>query len=295
MTARRNARQAAKADQADQAAEPAADQPKRPSSRAGRSAGNSGGRRGSNRGSGGNNNVGRGESAPRPTRRRTSLIAILLTAITVVFGVLTLIGLAPLPGVDDNTTRSLSQLSTILIQLVTVVGAFALILGVLNLLTVHLNKFSSSARGGLYSFVTLMTALLVVVIHLADRAGVLKALEPGRTPGDSPLVSLTLMDTLQVTLEAALAGLLAFFLVYAAYRLLRQRLTGWNVLFLVALIAVLIGYIPVANLDGLRIVRDWLLRVPVSAGTRGILIGVALGTIITGVRLLLGQDRSFRE
>ena len=234
-------------------------------------------------------------STPRPARRRFSLAAALLTAITVVFGLLTLAGLAPLPGVDDGTTQLLSQLSTILIQLVTVVGAFALILGVLNLLTVHLNKFSISARGGLYSLITLLTAVAVVVVHVLDRAGVLKALEPGRTPSDSPIVSLTLMDVLQVTLESALAGLLAFFLVYAAYRLLRQRLTAWNVLFLVALIAVLIGYIPLSNLDALSAFRDWLLRVPVSAGTRGILIGVALGTVITGVRLLLGQDRSFRE
>jgi len=234
-------------------------------------------------------------SPSRPVRRGTSIAAVFLTAITVTFGLLTLFGLAPLPGVDPNTSQMLSDLSTILIQLVTVVGAFALILGVLNLLSVHLNKFSSSAAGGLYSFVTLITAVLVILIHLIDRAGFLKSLEPGRLPGDSPLVSLTLMDTLQVTIEAALAGLLAFFLVYAAYRMLRGRLTVWNILFLVALIAVLVGYIPVANLDALRVIRDWLLRVPVSAGTRGILIGVALGTIITGVRLLLGQDRSFRE
>ena len=232
---------------------------------------------------------------PRTPRRRTSIVAVFLTTITVVFGLLTLVGLAPLPGMSDSTSQLLSELSAILIQLVTVVGAFALILGVLNLLSVHLNKFGKGARGGLYSFVTLLTAVLVVVVHLLDRAGVLKALEPaGRLPGDSPLLSLTLMDTLQVTLESALAGILVFFLVYAAYRLLRQRLTGWNVLFLVALIAVLIGYIPVANLNTLSVIRDWLLRVPVSAGTRGILIGVALGTIITGVRLLIGQDRSFR-
>jgi hypothetical protein len=42
-------------------------------------------------------------------------------------------------------------------------------------------------------------------------------------------------------------------------------------------------------------IRDWVLSVPVSAGTSGILIGVALGTVVVGLRLLLGQDRSFRD
>ena len=37
------------------------------------------------------------------------------------------------------------------------------------------------------------------------------------------------------------------------------------------------------------------MRVPASAGTRGLLIGVSLGTLIVGVRVLLGQDRSFRD
>jgi hypothetical protein len=43
------------------------------------------------------------------------------------------------------------------------------------------------------------------------------------------------------------------------------------------------------------IVRDWLLAVPVSAGARGILLGIALATVVTGVRVLIGQDRSYRD
>jgi hypothetical protein len=43
------------------------------------------------------------------------------------------------------------------------------------------------------------------------------------------------------------------------------------------------------------IIRDWLMSVPVSAGSRGILLGIALATVVVGVRAMTGQDRSYRE
>jgi len=230
----------------------------------------------------------------QPSRRRFSLFAVFLSVIAIATLLVTLLGLAPLPGVPDAFSITLNQLGTLLVQLVTVVGALAIVVGIVNLLAVHWHKLTTSMPSGLYSLITLLAAVAVVVLHVADRAGLLKSLEPGYAPGGSPVISLTVMDAVQVAMESALAGLLTFFLVYAAYRLLRRRLSGWNALFLAALILVLVGYIPLANLQVLALVRDWILSVPVSAGTRGILIGVALGTVITGVRLMVGQDRSFR-
>src|SRR5262249_5868482 len=161
------------------------------------------------------------------------------------------------------------QLSALLIQLVTVVGALAIIIGIFNLLAVHWRKLTGKMPRGLYSLITLLAAEAVVALHLADRAGLLKTLEPGYSPGESPLISLTVMDTVQVVIESALAGLLTFFLVYTAYALLRRRFNGWNALFLAALVLVLVGYIPLSNLELLSTFRNWLLTVPVSAGTRG--------------------------
>ncbi len=230
-----------------------------------------------------------------PPRRRFSLAAVVLGALATVLALITLLGLAPFPALPDTANLILGQLSSLLIQLVTVVGAIAVIVGVLNLLSVNLKKVTTGERGFPYSIATILAAVLVVALHLADRAGLLKVLEPGRTTADSPLVSLTVMDAVQVTIESALAGLLVFFLVYAAYRMMRRRVTIWSILFVLTLLIVLMGYIPLANLSFLTLIRDWVLRVPVSAGTSGILIGVALGTLVVGVRLLLGQDRSFRD
>ena len=61
-----------------------------------------------------------------------------------------------------------------------------------------------------------------------------------------------------------------------------------------AVLVALVGWIPLEETEALADARDWLVRVPVSAGARGILIGVGLGTVAAGVRVLTGQDRSIR-
>jgi hypothetical protein len=218
----------------------------------------------------------------RRTRRRITLFGILLAAITIAMMVLTLVGIAPpFPALEG-----FSAFSEGLVQLMTVVGAIAVIIGVLNLLSVHTGKLISfSSAASLYSAVTVVTFAIVLIVHVLELRGTLRV--------ENSNVTLTLMDTLQVVIESALAGLLFFFLVYSGYRLMRRRVTVWAVIFIASLLIVLLGYaLPTSPL---AVIREWLLRVPVSAGTRGLLIGIAIGTVAVGVRVLLGQDRLFRE
>ena len=56
-----------------------------------------------------------------------------------------------------------------------------------------------------------------------------------------------------------------------------------------------LGALPLPEVAPLAEVRAWLMAVPVSAGARGILLGIALATGVTGIRVFIGQDRSFRE
>jgi hypothetical protein len=101
-------------------------------------------------------------------------------------------------------------------------------------------------------------------------------------------------DNVQFPLQAATFSLLAFFVATAAYRGLRLR--SWeSVAFVVTAIVVLIGQVPVGRYvsDYFPQIKDWVLNVPSTAGMRGIIIGVALGTIATGVRVLIGFDRPY--
>jgi hypothetical protein len=215
--------------------------------------------------------------------RRHRLVNFLATVTVISIGLVTLIGLVSEPGTTP------ANFTGFLIRLVSVVAAVALFVGVLNLIAVHMGRFVRSEHGWPYSLIVLVTALVVIVLRILDRADIW----PGKLKGEQ--ISVRVFESVQVSLESALAALLVFFLVYAAYRLLRRRVTVWNVAFSAVVVVILLGSIPLNKTDALADVRDWLIRVPVSAGARGLLIGVGLGTVTVGVRVLIGQDRSFRS
>jgi hypothetical protein len=222
-------------------------------------------------------------------RRRPNIGSVILAAVAISLALITLFSLEPLAFLPDPVKSAATAVGQILIQLVTVVGALAVIIGVLNLFRVHLGKASRSSSR-IYSVIMLITFIAVIAIHVVERLGILKVVNAAT---DTPLITLTLMDAVQVTIESALAGILFFFLVFSAYRLLRRRITVWSVLFIATLTVILAGYIAQPG-SFLYSLQDWVLHVPVTAGTRGLLIGIAIGTVAVGARLLLGQHRIFR-
>lgn len=160
-----------------------------------------------------------------------------------------------------------------------ILTAFAMLLGIFNVLSVHLRRIIQRDESGAgYSVVVLVSAALVGVI------GFLAGL---------PSPEMTwIFENIYSPVQSALFGLLTFFLATAAYRALRARSIE-TLLMLVAALIVFIGQTPLLN--SLSDAKDWILAVPAQAGVRGILIGVALGTIATGVRLLVGLDRPYSE
>lgn len=228
-------------------------------------------------------------TASQKPRRSLRLGAALLAALTIAIALITLLGLEPVATLPPELNRTLSAFSQLLIQLVAVIGAIALLLGVLNLTRFHAAQLRSFPRG-LYSALLLLTLFGVLLVRALERSGILRIGD-----GTTATLSLTILDVAQVAVESALTGLIFFALVYGAVRLMRQRVTIWNALFLAALVIVLLGFSPLGDVTLLPTLREWLLNVPVSAGTRGLLIGVALGIVVVGVRVLIGRDRTFRE
>lgn len=179
--------------------------------------------------------------------------------------------------------ETLQTLAALLLQIILVTAALSLVVGLFNLLHVHLGRLGGRARGWPYSLITVITMLGVIMVHVL------------KLEIDGEAVSPALFEGIQVSLESALAGLLFFFLVYGAYRMMRERVTFGGCLFLTALLVALLGWIPLGGLDVMAGLRDWMLAVPATAGARGLLIGVALGTITVGLRVLIGQERAYRE
>src|SRR5689334_3267626 len=132
---------------------------------------------------------------------RPNILAVLFAAITTPIALVTLLSLTPtLP-----LAPSLSALGQGIIQLATVVGAVAVIIGVLNLLSVHFRKLSASPVSALYSAITLLTFAAVLVLHFLEARGILKVSAP--VASGEPVITLTLVDVLQVAIESALSGM----------------------------------------------------------------------------------------
>lgn len=221
--------------------------------------------------------------ARRQRRRRLKLGNAINATLVLALGFVTMIGLLS----RNNSIPSVT--ADIFLQLVGVVAAVAVLIGVLNLLLVHLGRLPRLRQGGFYSLVVILSAAAVVTVHLLDRSDFWS----GDLEGEK--VSPRLFGVIQITLESAFAGMIFFFLVYAAYRLMRDRVTWASLIFLSAVLIVLVGWLPLEGWSGAQDVRDWLMEIPVSAGARGLLIGIGLGTVTVGIRVLLGRERVYRE
>ena len=117
---------------------------------------------------------------------------------------------------------------------------------------------------------------------------------PDQPSGPSQPIVQWIFEYIQVPIQASLSGLLVFFVLTAAFRLLRARSIE-SALMLIAALLVLVGQVAIGLIPVLPEIRDWFLDVPAMAGLRGILLGVALGTLLTGIRLLLGVERPYSD
>jgi hypothetical protein len=111
--------------------------------------------------------------------------------------------------------------------------------------------------------------------------------------GKSGRVYLWFYDHVFDPCNSTMFALLAFFIASAAFRAFRARNTE-AALLLGAAILVMIGRAPVGGYisDFFPDLATWILDIPNNAGRRAIMMGAALGGIVTGLRVILGIERS---
>lgn len=204
---------------------------------------------------------------------------IVPTAIAIAVGILVLVAVfGSIPRVD--------AVGAYLIDTAVVIAAFAFFLGLLNVLRVHARKIRDGGADSLYSFVLLLALLVVLALGLPPVSN--------QPSGPSQPIVQWIFENIQLPIQAALSALLVFFMVTAGYRLVSQRTLESVVMLLVTLL-VLLGQVAAGLVPALVDVKDWILDVPALAGVRGILLGVALGAVLTGIRLLLGVERPYSD
>ena len=204
---------------------------------------------------------------------------MLPTAVAIGVGILLLLGLFTRIELFDT-------IATRLIDTAVIIAAFALFLGVINVLRVHARKIQHGQPGRVYSVVLIIAMLTVLAIGLLSL--------PGQASGPSQPIIQWIFANIQAPIQASLSALLVFFVITAAYRLLLVRNLE-SVVMLVVVILVLLGQMTLGLLPVLPELKEWILDVPAMAGVRGILLGVALGAVLTGIRLLLGVERPYSD
>ena len=198
------------------------------------------------------------------------------TALAIAIGLLVLLGyFVPMP--------LLLNLRTILLGWAVILVAVATVVGVINLARVHWSKATRKEGQDIYSAVFLVAFLLTIA------AGAVL----GPTSPDFQQVVLSI----QVPAESSLMALLAIVLAYTSLRLLQRRSGILAILFVFS--AVIFLFLASGLLAGADSVSPFkeilsiLNRLPF-AGARGILLGIALGSLVAGLRILMGVDRPYR-
>jgi hypothetical protein len=179
---------------------------------------------------------------------------------------------------------ALASAQTLLLKWGMILSGVAVLVGTFHLLAVHFQKVLRWQPRSAYSFVLALALIGTFLLGLA--------LGPGHAAMG------VVLNAIILPAEAAFMGLLAVTLLYAAVRLLRRRLDLSRLVFLLAAGLALLGTatLPFGEVPLVgSILRPWLTDVLALGGARGILIGVALGTLTAGLRLLLGADRPYGD
>jgi hypothetical protein len=182
-----------------------------------------------------------------------------------------------------------------------IVAAFAIWLGALNLIKLSVIKIQRKQHDWQLSWIVLITFAIMVAAGMWDGF---------RGLGQNPQVSFRdpgthfdwLYNYVYSPLSATMFAILAFFVASASYRAFRARNLQATLL-LVAGVLVMAGRVPLGDIMTRWLPEhwrasdwsSWIMNFPQTAGQRAVKIGVALGIVSTSLRIILGIERSHLE
>lgn len=178
-------------------------------------------------------------------------------------------------------------------QCAIILVAFGYVLGGANLLRVNFDGIYKRQPGWPYKIILVVSLLATVIIGFSEGRGFLN-------PG---MRSKWIYDQLYSPMQSTMFSLLSFYIASAAFRAFRIRTVEAGLLAVAALI-VMLGRVPIGivmtswfpdwmHAFTLPAMQDWIMENPQNAAKRAILIGAALGVMATGLRVILGIERSY--
>lgn len=162
-----------------------------------------------------------------------------------------------------------------------IIAAFTLALAAANLIKIHAVRVSRGGHiGSMLPSVVLLGGLFVTIFT---------GLVFGR---QSPSFSF-IFNNLYTPLAAAFYAMTAFHLASASYRAFRAR-TAQAAVLLITGVLLMLGRAPIGETIWGQFpnIANWIMAVGNLAGSRGIMISIAVGVIGVSMRVLVGIDRA---
>ena len=182
-----------------------------------------------------------------------------------------------------------------------IIRSIALVLAFTSLIRSHYLKIRGGKLGWGYSMVMFL-ALIVTTVF-----GVLPYGKNHLFGTRSGTIYMWIFDYVNTPAAATVFSLLAFYIASAAYRAFRVRTIDATIMLIIAII-VMIGRVPWGEMFSefmtskishhlvfIRLDRltSFLLNYPTVAARRAVYIGIALATVSTSLRVILGVERTY--
>jgi len=190
-----------------------------------------------------------------------------------------------------------------------IIGGFAAFLGIYSVCNLHYQKIRHSAPGWGYSiFVYVGLALMIIL-------GIISKGENFRVSGEETPFGWG-YDKMLVPLSGTMFSLLAFFIASAAFRGFRVK-NFPAFLLLISALVVMFAKVPLGEhiwaswvpsvlgqgtmewlktnlgLKDAKDIMEWLMNNPNAAARRGIMLGIALGSIAISLKIIFGIERAY--
>ena len=181
---------------------------------------------------------------------------------------------------------------------VSIVQAFAIWLGVLNLLKVSLERIYRKTEGWPYTYLIVASLFGTLIVGFYSGFSGINA-TPQYAYADSGTGFDWVYRNIYAALTSTMFSMLAFFVGSASYRAFRARNFHATLLLLSGFL-VMGGRVPLldrvsgffTDIPIFSNIANWIMNYPNSAGQRAILIGIALGIMSSSLRVILGIERA---
>jgi hypothetical protein len=161
-----------------------------------------------------------------------------------------------------------------------IIAAFALGLAAANLVKHEYANIRKKGEMWIFSVWVLLTFSIMTIIGLVY--------------GKTSYWFSWLFNNTVTPVSSIIMGMWIMYMAASSYRAYRMR-TLESAALGITVIVIMLRNTTIPFLMPFGPIGDWLMYIPTMAGSRGVLVGIAIGTLVVGIRRLIGVERTGAE